>query len=55
MEKYDYKRGNTVLAEGNHASLLCSNSLQESLNIWITGFQPVGLTSSLVLFFRATA
>lgn len=50
MEKYDYKRGNNVLAEGSHASLLCSNSLQESLNVWITEFQPVGLTYSLGFF-----
>jgi len=53
MEIYDYRRGNTVLAEGSHASLLCSNSLKELLSIWIAGCQPGVSVSSLVLCFGA--
>lgn len=54
MEIYYYERGNTVLAEGSHASLLCSNSLKESLSIWIAGFQPGMSMSSLVFCFGAS-
>lgn len=45
---------NTVLAEGWHTSLLCSNSLKESLSILIAGFQPGVSTSSLVFCFGAS-
>lgn len=45
--------GNTALVEGSHTSLLCSNSLEESLSIWLAGFQPGVSTFTLVFCFGA--